>query len=321
MHKIFAPLSRAAAPIADGVLRRALLQIGVQEHQAALAGVPINYYLRPAAYASERGRWQRALATAKHTMLRQRADQRPTPIVLVHGLGDNALTWALVIELLAPGREVYAIDLPGYGLSGLAPSHPCASLSEMCDVLAAFLRDVVGRPALVAGNSMGGWLAVRLAQVAPALLREITLINPGGAYLAGQPSWEPFRSAVAVPDLRTTRQVIRQVLGFVPATLLYFAQHSIQDRFQRRVVRAFVEQASEGDFLTAEELRALRTPASQIWGLDDGFLPAGSREFFTSNLNLSSQLLIAHCGHLPQREHPLQVARFLDARASLLDRA
>jgi pimeloyl-ACP methyl ester carboxylesterase len=321
MLNVFAPLSRAAAPIADGMLRRTLLRVGVQEHQAILAGMSINYYVRPSAYTQSRSAWQIALAAAKHTLLRQRHDTRPTPIVLIHGLGDNALTWALAIELLAPGREVYAIDLPGYGLSGLAPAHPCASLGEMCDVLAAFLRDIVGRPALVVGNSMGGWLAVRLAQAAPDLVREITLINPGGAYLEGQPSWEPFRSAVAVPDLRTTRQVIRQVLGFVPAALLYFAQHSIQERFQRQVVRAFVAQASEGDFLSAEELRALQTPTSQIWGLDDQFLPAGSREFFTAHLSHAALQEIPHCGHLPQREHPLRVARFLDLRAALIDRA
>jgi pimeloyl-ACP methyl ester carboxylesterase len=84
-------------------------------------------------------------------------------------------------------------------------------------------------------------------------------------------------------------------------------------------VRAFVEMADERDFLAPEELQELSVPASIIWGLDDRFLPAGSLEFFQKHLPNAQTLLVHHCGHLPQRERPLLVARFLDERAGCID--
>ena len=147
----------------------------------------------------------------------------------------------------------------------------------------------------------------------------LVLINAGGAYLSGRLAWEPFRTVVAVQDLKTTRQAIRQVLGLVPALLVYFGQASIQERFQRQVVRAFVAAADERDFLTAAALRALPVPASIVWGMRDQFLPEGSLEFFVENLPNAPVLTINRCGHLPQRERPLAVARFIDQQADRLE--
>jgi pimeloyl-ACP methyl ester carboxylesterase len=313
------PLSRALAPLMDGLLRHALFRLGIEERQAWVNGVSLNYYYRPAAQSPRKSWRRRILSGARRIVLRQRPAQRPTPIVLIHGLGDNALTWTLVLELLAPGRDIYALDLPGYGNSGLPPGQHTATFDDMRDALTNFLCSVVGRPALVVGNSMGAWLATRLAEAIPEMVREVVLINAGGAMLEGRPSWEPFRDNVAMADLKTTRLVIRQVLGFFPAILIYAGQRSIQERFQRQVVRAFVEMADERDFLAPEELQELSVPASIIWGLDDRFLPAGSLEFFQKHLPNAQTLLVHHCGHLPQRERPLLVARFLDERAGCID--
>lgn len=320
IQALFDPLSRALAPLADGFLRRALLGAGVSEAQVVLAGVGVHYYYRAASPPPRRSRRVRLISGLSRVILRRRYGQRATPILLIHGLGDNALTWTTALVLLAPGRDVYALDLPGYGLSGLPPEHPYASMDQMRDVLSAFLREVVRRPALVVGNSMGGWLAVRLAEAERGLVREIVLVNAGGAYLGGRPSWEPFREVVAMPDLKTTRRAIRQILGAVPAFFIYIGQRSIQDRFQRQVVRTFVERADERDFLTVAELHALGIPVSIIWGMRDTFLPEGSFEFFRDSLPDAPTLELRRCGHLPQRERPLLVARFLDAHAAHYDR-
>jgi pimeloyl-ACP methyl ester carboxylesterase len=313
---LLAPISRVMAPLLDGFLRRLMLAFGAEMRECKLLGCHLCYYHR----AASRPGLARVSALLARRSAPAGADTR-VPIVLVHGLGDNALTWTMTMALLASGRDIYAVDLPGYGMSTLAPGHLYATISEMSEVLAAFIGQVVGRPALVVGNSMGGWIAVRLAASAPGLVREITLVNAGGAYLEGRPSWEPFRSVVGVADLSTTRQAIRQVLGLAPALLIYLGQYSIQERFQCQVVRAFVEAADERDFLTADELRALPVPASIIWGLRDQFLPSGSLEFFMANLPGAPVLTINRCGHLPQRERPLAVARFIDGRAAHLDGA
>ncbi|MDZ4721592.1 MAG: alpha/beta fold hydrolase [Roseiflexaceae bacterium] len=319
MSQIFYdPLSRALAPLADGFLRRAMLRLGVAECQLRLNGILVHYYYRPA-LRQRVSRRRRMLSVVGRAMLGQRHTLRPTPILLIHGLGDNALTWTFILELLAPDRDIYAIDLPGYGFSGLPNGQLFASMDQMRSVLESFLQEVIKRPTIVVGNSMGGWLAVRMAHSVPQFVREIVLINPGGAMLDGRASWESFLATVAVPDLKTTRQVIQQVLGFIPAIFVYIGLRSIQARFQHQVVRSFVEHADERDFLAPEELQHISVRTALVWGLGDHFLPAGSLEFFRANLIDQPMLLIQRCGHLPQRERPLLVARFLDAEAARAD--
>jgi pimeloyl-ACP methyl ester carboxylesterase len=244
------------------------------------------------------------------------------PILLVHGIGDNALSWSIVMRLLARDHRVYAIDLPGYGLSGAPAGRRHATLGEMRDVLASFTREVIGQPALVVGNSMGGWLAVKLAWAAPELTRAIVLIDAGGAPLEGRASWEPFGDLIAVRDLKTSRMIFRQMFGAGP--LLYLGQRGLQELFQRQVVREFVAgmvaaTAVEDELLRPDDLRRLPAPAALIWGLADTFLPRGSLEFFRENLPGAPTLLLRRCGHLPQVERPRAVARFVRAYAAQIE--
>jgi pimeloyl-ACP methyl ester carboxylesterase len=297
----YAPLSIVAIPLISGLARRRLAHAGVAQLEVRLNDVRINYYFKaPPGVAGA-----------------------SVPIVLVHGIADSALTWSFIFTALARGHPVYAIDLPGYGFSGLPAGRGYTTLGEMCDVLELFLRDVVRRPALVVGNSMGGWLAVKLAWAAPELMRAIMLLNAGGAPLKGRESWVPFGETIGIRDMRTARLVFRQMFGGVPAPLLYLGQHSLQSLFQRKVVREFVDslvavENAEDVFLRPDDLRNLPVPAALLWGLNDRFLPEGSLEFFRENLPDAPTLLLRRCGHLPQRERPRSVLRFIQQFAAQL---
>jgi pimeloyl-ACP methyl ester carboxylesterase len=298
-----APLSRAMVPLLNGLGRRHLLQGGAEQREVRLNNMAISYYMkhpRPAAAGSA------------------------LPILLIHGIADGALTWSFVLGPLARTHPVYAIDLPGYGYSGLAAGCSHATLDEMCAMLVLFLREVIGRPTLVVGNSMGGWLAVKLGWVAPELVGGVMLLNAGGAPLSGIDSWLPFAEAIDIRDVRMARQVFRQMFGAIPAPLLYLGQHSLQAMFQRQVVREFVadlkSKAAMPDdvLLKPGDLRNLPVPAALIWGLGDHFLPTGSLEFFRANMPAAPTLLLKRCGHLPQRERPLPVLRFIKHFAAQL---
>jgi pimeloyl-ACP methyl ester carboxylesterase len=281
--------------------RRRLLDHGATQHEARLNQTSLNYYE------------QQPRGTAASAGL---------PIVLLHGIADNALTWSFVFGPLARAHPVYAVDLPGYGYSGLPSGQLYTTLDEMCVTLVLFLRELVGRPALVVGNSMGGWLAVKLAWAVPELVRGIVLMNAGGAPLQGIDSWLPFAETIGIPDMRAARKVFRQMFGAIPAPLLYLGQHSLQETFQRQVVREFVNNlrgALPADVLLNQNaLRNLPVPAALIWGLGDRFLPAGSFEFFRENMPDAPTLLLKRCGHLPQRERPIPVTRFIKQFAAQL---
>ena len=287
---ILDPLSHALIPTVNGITRNLLLRTGVTEEDHTLRGIPVHLYRLAGASGSD----------------------PELPIVLIHGIADSALTWAFVLHGLAKIGPVYAIDLSGFGLSGYPQGRRYASIGEHVDVVRALITQVIGRPALLIGNSLGGWIAARLASESPANVSGIIMIDPGGAGLAGRTSWEPFVKTVAVPDLRTVRLIFRQMFGITPLRLaLYLGQRGFQTLFRRDPVTHFVAAACEDDFLSPEDLGGIRVPSALIWGQADHFLPAGSFEFFRDNLPAPALLSLPGCGHLPQRERPRQVLRFV----------
>jgi pimeloyl-ACP methyl ester carboxylesterase len=286
------PLSSAAVPLIYGLARRGMLRRGATEHQVELGGANLNYFQQQP----------------------KQTGPAPAPILLLHGIADNALTWTMVMKPLARDYPVYAVDLPGYGRSPTPAGRGFATLAEMRDILVAFMRDVIGRPALIVGNSMGAWLAVKIAWAAPEMTRGIVLLDAGGAPLEGRTSWEPFGQLIGVPDLKTSRQIFRQMFGAGP--LLYLGQRGLQELFHRQAVREFVAslnatQTPEDELLRPYELREIPVPAGLIWGMSDAFLPRGSLEFFRDNLPGVPTMLLRGCGHLPQVERPIAVARFI----------
>jgi pimeloyl-ACP methyl ester carboxylesterase len=98
-------------------------------------------------------------------------------LVLLHPLGADRHVWEPVMERLTAQRDVIALDLPGFGaspsLNGDAPPTPAA----LAAAVAAFLPD---GPYHVAGNSLGGWVALELAAAGHA--RSVTAIAPAGLW-------------------------------------------------------------------------------------------------------------------------------------------
>ena len=100
------------------------------------------------------------------------------PIVLVHGLANSVITWRKNIEPLARDFRVIALDLPGHGLSDMPMVR--FGLSEGAAFLAAFLDEVDVERAHLAGNSMGGAVALELALARPERVASLTLADSAG---------------------------------------------------------------------------------------------------------------------------------------------
>lgn len=84
------------------------------------------------------------------------------PLLLLHGTGASAHSWQGLTPLLAAGREVLAVDLPGHGRSGPLPARR-QSLPGMAAALADLLQALALQPSAVIGHSAGAALMLRLA--------------------------------------------------------------------------------------------------------------------------------------------------------------
>jgi pimeloyl-ACP methyl ester carboxylesterase len=112
---------------------------------------------------------------------------RREPLLLIHGLGGTARVWEPVLPLLEGEREVHVIDMPGFGAAPPLPGdvEPTAAnlaraLHEQC------AEQGIERPH-VAGNSLGGWVALEMGRAGWAA--SVTALSPAGLW--SRPLGEP----------------------------------------------------------------------------------------------------------------------------------
>jgi pimeloyl-ACP methyl ester carboxylesterase len=98
------------------------------------------------------------------------------PLLLLHGITDNALTFEPLLEQIDRRCHVYALDFRGHGESDKPDSR--YDTDAYADDVRHFIREVVGDPALVLGHSLGAAVTVQLGVTAPELVRGMYLEDP-----------------------------------------------------------------------------------------------------------------------------------------------
>jgi pimeloyl-ACP methyl ester carboxylesterase len=238
-------------------------------------------------------------------------------IVLLHGWGDSADTWRALLAGLAPhGRRAVAVDLPGFGrASRLAPG----PILPQLDAFAAALVDRWGggEPLVLAGNSLGGAVALRAGERDDLPLAGVVPVAPAGLEL---PGW--FDLVERDPIVRRLLQIPVPVPAALVRTLvgsayrqLAFASPAVA---QREVVQAFaahhdsragvaalldngrrlIPELAEAPF----DLAAVECPVLLVWGTRDRMVPHSGARVVLDALPGTRVELLEGCGHSPQVE-------------------
>lgn len=198
------------------------------------------------------------------------------PLVILHGFGANATSFARVIAYLRTrvGRLI-APDAPAHGFSRIAGplsvDHAYAGLSEL------LLREL-DRPAVLFGNSMGGAFALRFALEHPARVRGLFLSSPAGASVDAQ-DFAALRDHFRVAGLRHARRLVDS-LTHRPHWLNSVIAPDILWKFSRGPLRDLLESFQPAHMFTAEQLAELRAPTLLQWGRSERVLSPASLEFF-----------------------------------------
>jgi pimeloyl-ACP methyl ester carboxylesterase len=109
------------------------------------------------------------------------------PLVLVHGIGHTWRGWKPMLPLLEPRFDVLAVDLPGFGRSPPLPAGTAPTPEALADAVERAMDDAGFERAHVAGNSLGGWIALELARRGRALT--VTAISPAGLQHKREKGW------------------------------------------------------------------------------------------------------------------------------------
>jgi len=109
------------------------------------------------------------------------------PLVLLHGLGLTRRSWDPVIPMLAGHFDVIAVDLPGFGGSEPLPAQAEATPAALAAAVAGLLDELGITAPHLAGNSLGGWVALELAASRP--VASLTLLSPAGLWRGDTPRY------------------------------------------------------------------------------------------------------------------------------------
>ena len=109
------------------------------------------------------------------------------PLVLLHGIGHTWRGWKPMLPRLERDFDVLAVDLPGFGCSAPLPAGSEAHPEALADAVEQELDRAGFETAHLAGNSLGGWIALDLARRGRA--RTVTAISPAGLQHAREKQW------------------------------------------------------------------------------------------------------------------------------------
>jgi 3-oxoadipate enol-lactonase len=251
------------------------------------------------------------------------AGQGPV-IALLHGLGGAASNWTAVAPALAGRARVVVPELPGHGGSSALPA-PVPSLDAYADRIAGLLD----APAVVAGHSMGGLVALRLAVRHPQLVRGVVLAGSAGISSGSRRSQralavasliQPGKRIAPLRHLVSERPLLRELaFGFVSVADPRALDPRVADAFLAgAALHTGVREAADALVRTdpKRDLHRVRVPALVLHGARDRMVPL--RDAFKYARRLDAPLrAIADCGHLLIGERPRPV---IDAITEFLDR-
>lgn len=109
-------------------------------------------------------------------------DAKRPALVLVHGLGSAATIWKSLIPQLLPHFSVVAVDLPGHGEAHINEGEAVDPQSLATAIVDAVADELNYSEMHVAGNSLGGWIALEMGSVAPDKVKSITALAPAGLW-------------------------------------------------------------------------------------------------------------------------------------------
>lgn len=220
------------------------------------------------------------------------------PLVLVHGVNDQAGTWFTVAPALASTRRVIVPDLPGHGESAPASGPlPLPLFLAALDTVFGDERDIT-----LVGNSLGGWLATLYTLAHPDRVKHLVLEAAGG--LA-----RPFASPLFAHDRETALVILRNVHG---------------SRFQAPewVIDALIARSKDSQMLRVTEtenffldsrLAALHTPTTLIWGDEDGVLQLTYARELQSMIEGAELCVLEGAAHIPHMQQPGKFLQCLTA--------
>lgn len=245
------------------------------------------------------------------------------PLVLLHGFADTWRSWELVLPALERRHDVLALTLAGH--AGGPPLDGPVTDAALADAVERAMDDAGVGLAHVAGNSLGGYVALQLAARGRALT--VVALAPAGGWaeedespgeLVGLQSGllgmiraaAPYADAImAMPEgRRRATELLTVNFEHIPPELL---AHQLRAAAAATAAPALLDHAPDASWdLDAERIDC---PVRIVWGTEDRLLPwpSAAARFRQDWLPHADWVELDGVGHCPQLDVPLETAQLI----------
>lgn len=254
----------------------------------------------------------------------ERAGAGGEPLLLVHGIGHSGAGWGPVARRLGERFDVFAPDSPGFGASAPLPAGTDPTIDAYADAFAALIGRLGLERPHVAGNSMGGGIALELAR--RGAVRSATALSPVGFWSDGERRYAQgsLRVTTGIPSAArpavlalTCSALGRRALfaqlfarpGLMPAEE---ARRLLVDAWNAPSFAAALAAFDRYDFAGGDAL--FPTPVTVAWGSKDRLLLFASQSRRARDrLPWARHVTLPGLGHTPFFDDPGQVAEVVRA--------
>lgn len=245
----------------------------------------------------------------------------PLPIILLHGTSASLHTWNGWTEVLSEHHRVIRFDMQGFGLTG---PHPEAKyrIEDYADTVVKMMDELAIETAIVAGNSLGGYVAWSTAVLYPQRVTKLVLVDASGYPFKSESVPIGFR--IYSSELLTSlfgnilpRSVIKSSLENVYANPEKITENLI-DRYFELTTRSGNREALARRFIDtkagqlADRVDELMQPTLIMWGEQDNLIPISVGQRFHREIAHSQFISFSDLGHVPQEEDPLSTVKAVE---------
>jgi pimeloyl-ACP methyl ester carboxylesterase len=249
------------------------------------------------------------------------------PILMIHGYADSADTWRQSLALLARGgRRAVAVDLPGFGAADRLRPDPV--LPQLDEFAAAALAYAGGRPrrgVVAVGNSLGGCVAMRLAERVPERVAGVVAVAPAGLemsrllYLVRADPVLRFLLALPAP---VPSVALRAAVARLYVQLAFASPRAVDPRIvaaftyhhrNRTAVAGYLETARRliPELRHPYALHRIDSPLLLVWGDRDRLLFHRGADPVLRAVPGARLELLRGIGHCPQVEAPQRLTELV----------
>ena len=262
-----------------------------------------------------------AIGDGREVHLRDEGPRDAPVIVLLHGSNADLHTWQPWVDILKEDYRVIRYDQRGHGLTGPAPDGDYSAAGFGRDIDA--VTEALGVDTFtLAGNSMGGWIAMDYAMRKPWRLDALVLVDAAGAPVKREGGGNLAFTLAGMPvvgDLLSQllpRSLVEKSFRQSVSNKAIVTDEAV-DRYWELARYPGNREATRQRFSTprtsfaAEDAAQVRVPTLVMWGKEDSLIPYAAGEWYAQHLPNATLVAYDGIGHIPMEEAPEQSANGL----------